>query len=38
MKEHFPLELACSEQKLASLDYEEVNALRNTAGYVIQAL
>ena len=38
IKEHFPLEVACSEQKLASLDYEEVNALRYTAGYVIRAL
>jgi len=27
MKEHFPLEMGCSEQKVASLDYEEVNAL-----------
>ena len=38
IKEHFPLEVACSEQKLASFDYEEVNALRYTAGYVIRAL
>ena len=38
IKEHFPLEVACSEQTLASLDYEEVNALRYTAGYVIRAL
>ena len=34
IKEYFPLEVACSEQKLASLDYEEVKALRYTAGYV----
>ena len=27
MNEHFPLEMGCSEQKVASLDYEEVNAL-----------
>ena len=38
IKEHFPIEMACSEQKLASLDYEEANALRYTAGYVIRAL
>ena len=30
--------MACSDQILASLDYEEVNALRYTAGYVIRAL
>ena len=38
IKEHFPIEMACSEQKLASLDFEEANALRYTAGYVIRAL
>ena len=38
IKEHFPIEMACCEQILASLDYEEANALRYTAGYVIQAL
>ena len=38
IKEHFPLEVTCSEQKLASLRYEEVNTLRYTAGYVIWAL
>ena len=38
IKEHFPIEMAYSERKLASLDYEEANALRYTAGYVIRTL
>ena len=32
IKEHFSIEMSCSEQKIASLDYEEVNPLRYTVG------
>ena len=32
IKEHFPLEMGYSGQKVVSLDYEEVNALRCTVG------
>ena len=39
IKEHFPVEASHSkEHGINTLDYEEVNALRYTAGYVTRAL
>lgn len=38
IKQHFPVEVAQSEKDLPPLDYEETNALRFTAGYIIRAL
>ena len=38
IKQHFPMEVVQSEQDVPSLDYEEVNALRYTAGYIIRGL
>ena len=38
IKHHFPVAAAKNEQHDAPLDYEEVNTLRYTAGYVTRAL
>ena len=38
IKDQFPVELANCENSVASLDFEESNALRYTAGYILQSL
>lgn len=38
IKQLFIVEVAQSEKELPPLDYEEMNALRYRAGYIIQAL
>ena len=37
IKQYFPVDTTTSEPDVASLTYEEANALRYTAGYVIRA-